>query len=106
VPFTPDIHQAHVDWRSAIFPRAPGRKFVGKVLKIGGEVKEWKLTTPSASIVSSIPTVNARPVFGGNSTRITAEGASGCQMRCGRGADAFIATRDADRAPVASQPRR
>jgi uncharacterized zinc-type alcohol dehydrogenase-like protein len=37
-----DIHQARDEWGGSIFPMVPGHEIVGKVLKVGGEVSNWK----------------------------------------------------------------
>lgn len=37
-----DLHQIRNDWREGIFPMVPGHEIVGKVLKVGSEVKKFK----------------------------------------------------------------
>jgi uncharacterized zinc-type alcohol dehydrogenase-like protein len=37
-----DIHQARDEWGASIFPMVPGHEIVGKVLKAGGKVSQWK----------------------------------------------------------------
>ena len=37
-----DLHQIHNDWREGIFPMVPGHEIVGKVIKVGSEVKKFK----------------------------------------------------------------
>lgn len=38
-----DIHQARDEWGGAIFPMVPGHEIVGKVAKVGSEVKTWQV---------------------------------------------------------------
>lgn len=38
-----DIHQVRDEWGGSIFPMVPGHEIVGKVVKIGSEVKKWKV---------------------------------------------------------------
>jgi uncharacterized zinc-type alcohol dehydrogenase-like protein len=37
-----DIHQARGEWGGEVFPMVPGHEIVGKVVKVGGEVRKWK----------------------------------------------------------------
>jgi alcohol dehydrogenase (NADP+) len=37
-----DIHQARDEWGGSIFPMVPGHEIVGKVVKVGADVKNWK----------------------------------------------------------------
>jgi uncharacterized zinc-type alcohol dehydrogenase-like protein len=37
-----DLHQAHNDWGNSIYPMVPGHEIVGRVLKVGAEVKKFK----------------------------------------------------------------
>jgi len=37
-----DIHQARGEWGGEIFPMVPGHEIVGKVVKVGSEVRNWK----------------------------------------------------------------
>jgi len=38
-----DIHQARDEWGGSIFPMVPGHEIIGKVSKLGGHVKKWKV---------------------------------------------------------------
>lgn len=38
-----DIHQARGEWGNSKFPMVPGHEIVGRVLKVGGEVKKLKV---------------------------------------------------------------
>ncbi len=38
-----DIHQARDEWGGAIFPMVPGHEIVGKVARVGAEVKDFKV---------------------------------------------------------------
>lgn len=38
-----DIHQARDEWGGSIFPMVPGHEIVGKVVKVGAEVKKFKV---------------------------------------------------------------
>lgn len=38
-----DLHQVRNDWFPGIFPMVPGHEIVGKVVKIGSEVKDFKV---------------------------------------------------------------
>jgi uncharacterized zinc-type alcohol dehydrogenase-like protein len=38
-----DIHQARDEWGGSIFPMVPGHEIVGKVSKVGAEVKKFKV---------------------------------------------------------------
>jgi uncharacterized zinc-type alcohol dehydrogenase-like protein len=38
-----DIHQARGEWGGEIFPMVPGHEIAGKVVKVGSEVKKWKV---------------------------------------------------------------
>jgi len=38
-----DIHQARDEWGGSIFPMVPGHEIVGKVARVGAEVKKWKV---------------------------------------------------------------
>ncbi len=38
-----DIHQARDEWGGSIFPMVPGHEIVGKIAKVGGDVKKWKV---------------------------------------------------------------
>src|SRR5262245_33644600 len=37
-----DLHQARNEWHSTIYPCVPGHEIVGRVVKVGGEVKKFK----------------------------------------------------------------
>ena len=37
-----DLHQAHDDWGGALYPMVPGHEIVGRVVKVGAEVKKLK----------------------------------------------------------------
>jgi len=37
-----DIHQARGEWGQSKFPMVPGHEIVGKVTRVGSEVKKWK----------------------------------------------------------------
>ncbi|MBS1110888.1 MAG: alcohol dehydrogenase, partial [Anaeromyxobacteraceae bacterium] len=37
-----DIHQARDEWGNSIFPMVPGHEIVGKVVRVGAEVKKFK----------------------------------------------------------------
>lgn len=37
-----DIHQARGEWGQSTFPMVPGHEIVGKVARVGAEVKKWK----------------------------------------------------------------
>lgn len=37
-----DIHQARDEWGGSIYPMVPGHEIVGKVIKVGAEVKKFK----------------------------------------------------------------
>jgi uncharacterized zinc-type alcohol dehydrogenase-like protein len=38
-----DIHQARGEWGGEIFPMVPGHEIVGKIVKAGSEVRNWKV---------------------------------------------------------------
>jgi alcohol dehydrogenase (NADP+) len=38
-----DLHQVRNEWHSTIYPCVPGHEIVGRVVKIGGEVKKFKV---------------------------------------------------------------
>ncbi len=38
-----DIHQARNEWNNSIFPMVPGHEIIGKVGKVGSQVKKWKV---------------------------------------------------------------
>src|SRR3954471_529892 len=38
-----DLHQARDEWGGSIFPMVPGHEIVGKVTKVGAEVKKLKV---------------------------------------------------------------
>jgi len=38
-----DIHQARNEWDNSIFPMVPGHEIVGKVGKVGSQVRKWKV---------------------------------------------------------------
>src|SRR5437879_7481953 len=38
-----DIHQARDEWGGSIFPMVPGHEIVGKISKVGSEVKKFKV---------------------------------------------------------------
>jgi len=38
-----DIHQARNEWDNSTFPMVPGHEIVGKVSKVGSDVKKWKV---------------------------------------------------------------
>ncbi|MBK9225445.1 MAG: NAD(P)-dependent alcohol dehydrogenase [Flavobacterium sp.] len=38
-----DLHQIKNDWGEGIFPMVPGHEIVGKVIKVGGHVKKFKV---------------------------------------------------------------
>jgi alcohol dehydrogenase (NADP+) len=38
-----DIHQVRDEWGGAIFPMVPGHEIVGKVAKVGDQIKKWKV---------------------------------------------------------------
>jgi uncharacterized zinc-type alcohol dehydrogenase-like protein len=42
-----DIHQARDEWGGAIFPMVPGHEIVGRVTRIGAEVKRFKVGDPA-----------------------------------------------------------
>jgi len=95
-----DIHQARGEWGGEIFPMVPGHEIVGKVVKVGSEVRNWKVgeTVGVGCFVDSCReceackagdeqycerganfTYNGRerdgktPTYGGYSTRITVD---------------------------------
>ncbi len=37
-----DVHQAHNDWSNSLYPMVPGHEIVGRVVKVGAEVKKLK----------------------------------------------------------------
>lgn len=37
-----DLHQARDDWGNALYPMVPGHEIVGRVVKVGAEVKKFK----------------------------------------------------------------
>src|SRR5262249_19951981 len=37
-----DLHQARNEWRSTIYPCVPGHEIVGRVTKVGSQVKKFK----------------------------------------------------------------
>src|ERR1700712_306753 len=37
-----DLHQARNEWGNSIFPMVPGHELVGKVTRVGNEVKKFK----------------------------------------------------------------
>ncbi len=37
-----DIHQARNEWGGSIFPMVPGHEIVGRIIKVGGDVKNFK----------------------------------------------------------------
>lgn len=37
-----DLHQAHDDWGGALYPMVPGHEIVGRVVKVGAEVKKLR----------------------------------------------------------------
>jgi len=96
-----DIHQVRGEWGGEVFPMVPGHEIVGKVVKVGGEVRKWKAgdTVGVGCFVDSCRTCEAckagdeqfceqggptftynsrerdgkTPTYGGYSTRITVE---------------------------------
>src|SRR5690348_740749 len=38
-----DIHQARNEWNNSIYPMVPGHEIVGKVSKVGHQVKKWRV---------------------------------------------------------------
>src|SRR6187402_3483515 len=38
-----DLHQVRDEWGGSIYPMVPGHEIVGKVIKIGGQVKKFKV---------------------------------------------------------------
>ena len=38
-----DVHQAHNDWGNSSYPMVPGHEIVGRVVKVGAEVKKLKV---------------------------------------------------------------
>ena len=38
-----DIHQARDEWGGSIFPMVPGHEIVGRISRVGGEVKKFKV---------------------------------------------------------------
>ena len=38
-----DIHQARAEWGDAIFPMVPGHEIVGRVGRVGSEVKKFRI---------------------------------------------------------------
>jgi alcohol dehydrogenase (NADP+) len=95
-----DIHQARGEWGGEIFPMVPGHEIVGKVVRVGSEVRRWKVgdTVGVGCFVDSCReceackagdeqycerganfTYNGRerdgktPTYGGYSTRITVD---------------------------------
>jgi alcohol dehydrogenase (NADP+) len=38
-----DLHQARNEWHNTIYPCVPGHEIVGRVVKVGGEVKKFKV---------------------------------------------------------------
>jgi uncharacterized zinc-type alcohol dehydrogenase-like protein len=38
-----DIHQARNEWDNSTFPMVPGHEIIGKVGKVGSQVKKWKV---------------------------------------------------------------
>jgi alcohol dehydrogenase (NADP+) len=37
-----DLHQCRNDWRNSLYPMVPGHEIVGRVVRVGGEVKKLK----------------------------------------------------------------
>ena len=37
-----DLHQAHNDWGNSLYPMVPGHEIVGRVVKVGANVKKFK----------------------------------------------------------------
>lgn len=37
-----DIHQARNEWNNSIYPMVPGHEIIGRVSKVGSQVKQWK----------------------------------------------------------------
>ncbi|MEJ1963081.1 MAG: NAD(P)-dependent alcohol dehydrogenase [Gammaproteobacteria bacterium] len=37
-----DLHQAHNDWSNSLYPMVPGHEIVGRVVRVGGEVRKLK----------------------------------------------------------------
>ena len=37
-----DLHQAHNDWSNSVYPMVPGHEIVGRVVKVGAEVKKLR----------------------------------------------------------------
>ncbi len=96
-----DIHQVRGEWGGEVFPMVPGHEIVGKVVKVGGEVRKWKAgdTVGVGCFVDSCRTCEAckagdeqfceqggptftyncherdgkTPTYGGYSTQITVE---------------------------------
>jgi D-arabinose 1-dehydrogenase-like Zn-dependent alcohol dehydrogenase len=56
-----DIHHARDEWGSSIFLVVPGHEIVGRVSKVGAQVKNRRWETPLASAVSLIGAVSAKP---------------------------------------------
>ena len=38
-----DLHQAHGDWGNSLYPMVPGHEIVGRVVKVGAQVKGFKV---------------------------------------------------------------
>ncbi|MBY0378091.1 MAG: alcohol dehydrogenase catalytic domain-containing protein, partial [Gammaproteobacteria bacterium] len=38
-----DVHQARGDWGNKIFPMVPGHEIVGRISRVGAEVKRYKV---------------------------------------------------------------
>lgn len=95
-----DIHQVRDEWGGSIFPMVPGHEIVGRVARVGGEVRRWKVgdTVGVGCFVDSCRTCEAcvageeqycaedctmtyngrergsgAPTYGGYSTRITVD---------------------------------
>jgi uncharacterized zinc-type alcohol dehydrogenase-like protein len=95
-----DIHQVRAEWGGEVFPMVPGHEIVGEVVKVGSEVRKWKVgdTVGVGCFVDSCRTCEAcragdeqfceqgptftynsrerdgkTPTYGGYSTRITVE---------------------------------
>ena len=37
-----DLHQARNDWGRSLYPMVPGHEIIGRVIKVGGDVKKLK----------------------------------------------------------------
>ena len=94
-----DIHQVRNEWGGSIFPMVPGHEIVGRITKVGEEVKEFKVgelagigcfvdscRTCSSCLAQEeqycdngmVPTYNGRdkegaPTYGGYSTQIVVD---------------------------------